>query len=77
MPRKTLVADTAILGARKRLGDRLRERRIALGFSQVDVAATGAVDRTVLSRIEGGTRTYSVDYLLILDELYTKLEENK
>ncbi len=76
MPRKTLVEDAALLAARKKLGDRLRQRRIDLGFSQYDIASTGAVDRSVLSRIEGGVRTYSVDYLLILDELYNKLEQN-
>lgn len=75
MPRKTLVDSAALLAARKKLGDRLRQRRIGLGFSQEDIAATGAVDRSSLSRIETGVRKYSVDYLLILDELYNKLEE--
>lgn len=77
MPRKTLVADAALVAARQKLGNRLKQRRIDLGFSQTDIASTGSVDRSTLSRIEGGVRTYSVDYLLILDELYTKMEERK
>ena len=77
MPRKTIVETEALTKARAKLGDKLRDRRIALGMSQTDIASTGAVDRSTMSRIEGGKRTYSVDYLLILDELYTKLENVK
>lgn len=77
MPRKTIVQDEARQQARKQLGEKLRARRIALGYSQADVASTKVVDRTVLSRIENGTMTYSVDYLLMLDALYTKLEGAK
>lgn len=75
MPRKTTVESEALTRRRQKLGATLRKRRIDLGFSQEDIAATGAVDRSSLSRIETGGRTYSIDYLLILDELYTKLEE--
>lgn len=75
MPRKTIVADAALVSAREALGAKLRERRLALGYSQEDIASTGSVDRSTLSRIENGKRTYSVDYLLILDALYTKMED--
>ena len=75
MPRKTTVEQEALTRRRQHVGGILRKRRLDLGFSQEDIAATGAVDRSTLSRIETAQRTYSVDYLLILDELYTKFEE--
>lgn len=74
MPKKTVVENESIVQARKRLGETLKARRLALGYSQTEIASTGVIERTTLSKIESGARTYSVDYLLILSELYTKLE---
>lgn len=73
-PRKTNVETAALVKARGILGSRLRERRISLGLSQEDVASTGVIDRSRISRVETGKTGYGVDFLLILDELYTKME---
>ena len=57
---------------RKTLGDRLREARDYLGFSQEEVANFLGVSRSALSLMETGLRKVEVMELKKLAELYKK-----
>ena len=57
---------------RKAMGDRLREAREYLGFSQEEVAAYLGVPRSALSLIEAGSRKVDVLELKKLASLYKR-----
>jgi transcriptional regulator with XRE-family HTH domain len=57
---------------RKALGDRLREARDYLGFSQEEVANYLGVPRTALTSIEAGTRKVDALELKKLASLYKR-----
>jgi transcriptional regulator with XRE-family HTH domain len=58
--------------ARKAMGDRLREAREYLGFSQEEVATYLGVPRTALTGIEAGTRKVDALELKKLATLYKR-----
>lgn len=55
------------------LGEAIRERRLALGLSQEEVATKANVHRTYLSDIERGTRNITVG---MLSQVATALQMN-
>ena len=57
---------------RKGMGDRLREAREYLGFSQEEVAAYLGVSRSALSNIENGSRKVDAFELKKLATLYKR-----
>jgi transcriptional regulator with XRE-family HTH domain len=59
-------------GDRKAMGDRLREAREYLGFSQEEVANYLGVPRSALSLIEGGSRKVDALELKKLAALYKR-----
>jgi transcriptional regulator with XRE-family HTH domain len=60
-----LPCSLAMARSSQTVGERLRSRRLELGFSQRDIAAPG-VSYAYISRIEGGSRTLSVRALRVL-----------
>lgn len=64
------MAKTIYTDRRKFLSNRLVQAREAAGFTQKQVAATGILSQTELSKIENGQRR--VEFLLVLElaELY-------
>lgn len=60
----------------RRFGNRLRERRIALGLSQEAFAHAAGLDRTYISGIERGKRNVSLRNIEILAQtLGTSISE--
>jgi transcriptional regulator with XRE-family HTH domain len=57
-------------GERRRLGEKLRQAREYLGFSQDEVATFLKVPRTAITNIEGGQRRVEAIELKRLAELY-------
>ncbi|AHF87920.1 transcriptional regulator (plasmid) [Rhizobium leguminosarum bv. trifolii WSM1689] len=57
---------------RRRLGERLREAREYIGYSQDEVAAFLRVPRTAVTNMESGTRKVEALELSRLAELYRK-----
>jgi transcriptional regulator with XRE-family HTH domain len=55
--------DRGFKDVQKRLGERLRARRKALGFSQEALALEAEVDRTFVSQIERGVGNASLKVL--------------
>lgn len=58
--------------AYKRLGQRLKEAREALGLSQVEVARKLGVGQAFISKCESGERRIDVIELKVLARLYGK-----
>ncbi len=60
----------------ERFGQRVREKRMALGLSQEDFAATCSLDRTYISGIERGKRNVSLRNIqAIADALGTSIAD--
>lgn len=49
----------------------LRKRRMAKGLSQVDLAASAGIENSYVSRLEGGTRTPSLDVIVRLANAFS------
>ncbi len=64
-----LSADDAPVGTRQRLGTALRERRLATGLSQTEVARRVGISPSALSQVERGVRGPSGDTLVRLWEV--------
>lgn len=48
---------------RKKIGEKVRQRRESLGMTQVELSERSGLNRTNISKIEGGRYNVSVDLL--------------
>ena len=48
---------------RKKIGEQVRQRRESLGMTQVELSERSGLNRTNISKIEGGRYNVSVDLL--------------
>lgn len=70
-----VVSEEEVEAQRKELANRLRERRLYLGFTQDEVAQALRVNRPALSYMEAGVRKVEAVELDVLARLYTTTPE--
>lgn len=61
-----MISRMAKRDVRKKLGDHLRERRLALGLSQEELAERADLHRTYVGSVERGERNVSLENIVRL-----------
>jgi len=66
------MADELAWGA---IGERVRQARLSMGLTQVDLAATVGLDRTMIAKVESGTRRLdAVELVRLSSALHVSME---